>query len=105
MAAESEQEPACESYLPSHSDRRRPLCPLNVIALLDAAIFNVIVGNADAHGKNFSILYRSGSPRLAPLYDLLCTAYYRDLSKSFAMKIGKRATHLGLCAVSSVNHR
>ena len=65
---------------------------LDVIALLDAAIFNVIVGNADAHGKNFSILYRSGSPRLAPLYDLLCTAYYRDLSKSFAMKIGKRAT-------------
>jgi serine/threonine-protein kinase HipA len=65
---------------------------LDGIALLDAAIFNVIVGNADAHGKNFSILYRSGSPRLAPLYDLLCTAYYRDLSKFFAMKIGKRAT-------------
>jgi serine/threonine-protein kinase HipA len=65
---------------------------LDVIALLDAAIFNVIVGNADAHGKNYSILYRSGSPRLAPLYDLLCTAYYRDLSKSFAMKIGNRPT-------------
>jgi serine/threonine-protein kinase HipA len=65
---------------------------LDVIALLDAAIFNVIVGNADAHGKNFSILYRSGSPRLAPLYDLLCTAYYRDLSGFFAMRIGKRAT-------------
>jgi serine/threonine-protein kinase HipA len=65
---------------------------LDVIALLDAAIFNVVVGNADAHGKNFSILYRGGAPRLAPLYDLLCTTSYRSLSKSFAMKLGKRKT-------------
>ena len=65
---------------------------LDVIALLDAAIFNVVVGNTDAHGKNFSILYRSGSTRLAPLYDLRCTTYYRSLSKSFAMKLGKRET-------------
>jgi serine/threonine-protein kinase HipA len=65
---------------------------VDVIALLNAAIFNVIVGNADAHGKNFSILYRSGSPGLAPLYDLLCTASYQNLSGFFAMKIGKRAT-------------
>ena len=58
---------------------------------LDAAIFNVIVGNADAHGKNFSILYRSIGPRLAPLYDLLSTAFYPELSAHFAMRIGKRS--------------
>lgn len=64
---------------------------VDVLKLLDAAIFNVIAGNADAHGKNFSILYDEGGPRLAPLYDLLATAAYPGLSETFAMKIGKRA--------------
>jgi serine/threonine-protein kinase HipA len=68
----------------------------DVIKLLDAAIFNVIVGNADAHGKNFSFLYQSSGPRLAPLYDLLCTAFYPELSATFAMKIGRQSTLGGL---------
>jgi serine/threonine-protein kinase HipA len=55
-------------------------------------IFNVIAGNADAHGKNFSILFDAEGPRLAPLYDLLATVAYPDLSPKFAMKVGKRAT-------------
>ncbi|ASY73723.1 HipA protein (plasmid) [Sinorhizobium fredii CCBAU 83666] len=45
----------------------------DVLKLLDAAIFNLVVGNADAHGKNFSILYDDHGPRLAPLHDLLST--------------------------------
>lgn len=65
---------------------------VDVLKLLDAVIFNVIAGNADAHGKNFSILYDADGPRLAPLYDLLATVAYPDLSPKFAMKIGKRAT-------------
>jgi serine/threonine-protein kinase HipA len=55
--------------------------------LLDAVIFNVLIGNHDAHGKNFSLLY-GRETRLAPLYDLLSTAYYPELSKKMAMKIG-----------------
>jgi serine/threonine-protein kinase HipA len=65
---------------------------VDVLKLLDAVIFNVIAGNADAHGKNFSILYSDEGPILAPLYDLLATVAYPDLSAKFAMKIGKRAT-------------
>jgi serine/threonine-protein kinase HipA len=65
---------------------------VDVLKLLDAVIFNVIAGNADAHGKNFSILYGDDGARLAPLYDLLSTVAYPDLSPNFAMKIGKRAT-------------
>ncbi|MCA3563644.1 MAG: type II toxin-antitoxin system HipA family toxin [Methylocystis sp.] len=65
---------------------------VDVLKLLDAVIFNVIAGNADAHGKNFSILYDAEGPRLAPLYDLLATVAYPELSSNFAMKIGKRAT-------------
>jgi serine/threonine-protein kinase HipA len=65
---------------------------VDVLKLLDAVIFNAIAGNADAHGKNFSILYDTEGPRLAPLYDLLATVAYPGLSPKFAMKIGKRAT-------------
>jgi serine/threonine-protein kinase HipA len=58
--------------------------------MLDSAIFNYLVGNHDAHGKNFSLLYgaEQDSVRLAPLYDLVCTLYYPELSKKMAMKIG-----------------
>lgn len=65
---------------------------VDVLKLLDAMIFNVIAGNADAHGKNFSILYGDEGPRLAPLYDLMATVAYPDLSPKFAMTIGMRAT-------------
>jgi serine/threonine-protein kinase HipA len=65
---------------------------VDVLKLLDAVIFNLIVGNADAHGKNFSILYDRDGPRLAPLYDLLATVAYPELSPKLAMRIGKRAT-------------
>ena len=51
-------------------------------------IFNFLIGNHDAHGKNFSFLYTGGQTRLAPLYDLLSTSYYPELSPKMAMKIG-----------------
>lgn len=57
--------------------------------LLDAVIFNLIVGNSDAHGKNFSLLYqRDGTIRMAPLYDVISTIAYPQLSRTMAMKIG-----------------
>ena len=64
---------------------------VEVLKLLDAAIFNLIAGNADAHGKNFSLLYAEGGPCLAPLYDLLSMIAWPELSPRLAMKIGKRA--------------
>jgi serine/threonine-protein kinase HipA len=63
-----------------------------VLRLLDAAIFNVVVGNADAHGKNCSLLYRAEGIGFAPLYDLLCTAAYPQIHAKLAMTVGKRAT-------------
>jgi serine/threonine-protein kinase HipA len=56
--------------------------------LLDVVIFNVIIGNADAHGKNFSLLYRNHHVTLSPFYDLVCTTFYPELSHHMAMKIG-----------------
>jgi len=65
--------------------------PRDILRLLDAAIFNLIIGNADAHAKNFSLLHRGGGITLAPLYDLLSTILYPDLSLKMAMKIGGKA--------------
>ena len=65
---------------------------VDVLKLLDAAVFNLVVGNADTHGKNFSLLHDGRGPRLAPLYDLLATVAYPDLSPRLAMRIGRRGT-------------
>ena len=69
--------------------------------LLDAVIFNYLIGNNDAHGKNFSIVYNpptgsADAARFSPLYDLVCTVHYPELSKKMAMKIGGeyRADHV-----------
>jgi serine/threonine-protein kinase HipA len=58
------------------------------LAFLQRVIFNYLIGNSDAHGKNFSFLYMSKEPILAPAYDLLCTTVYPQLSNKMAMKIG-----------------
>ena len=39
-------------------------------------VFNLLVGNHDAHLKNLSFLVDSGGIALAPHYDLLCTVLY-----------------------------
>jgi len=63
----------------------------DLIALLDAVIFNLLIGNHDAHAKNFSLLYMPDrSVRLAPLYDLVSTVFYPELTDRMAMKIGKQ---------------
>jgi serine/threonine-protein kinase HipA len=62
---------------------------LDIRDFLDGLIFNVLIGNADAHGKNYSMLYRKRERRLAPFYDLICTLAWPELSKTPAMKIGQ----------------
>ncbi len=49
--------------------------PRDVTSLLRRTTFNMAVGNADAHAKNFSVLHEPGDPaiKLAPLYDVLST--------------------------------
>ncbi|HEY9787692.1 MAG TPA: HipA domain-containing protein [Candidatus Obscuribacterales bacterium] len=59
-------------------------------ALMQAVIFNYLIGNSDAHGKNLSVIHvRPEFVRLAPLYDLVCTQIYPSVSRDMAMKIGK----------------
>lgn len=44
--------------------------------LFDCLVFNVLVGNSDAHLKNLSFLVSHEGIQLAPHYDLLSTAVY-----------------------------
>jgi serine/threonine-protein kinase HipA len=66
---------------------------IDLTRLLEAVIYNYLVGNNDAHGKNFALLYHgvgTENPEtgLAPLYDIVSTVYYPELSRDMAMKIG-----------------
>ena len=66
---------ACLAVLQDHSVQPAP----DRIAFLNIVIFNYLIGNNDAHGKNFSFLHEKGKPRLAPAYDLLSTVAYPEL--------------------------
>ncbi len=57
--------------------------------LLATLLFNVLVGNADAHGKNISLLHDPlGTTRLAPLYDVVPTVLWPNLRTEAAMAVG-----------------
>tara|TARA_R110002095_G_scaffold66488_1_gene56411 strand:- start:907 stop:2181 length:1275 start_codon:yes stop_codon:yes gene_type:complete len=60
----------------------------NKITLLEGVIFNFLIGNGDAHGKNFSLLYKEEAESLAPFYDLMSTVIYIGAFKAkMAMKL------------------
>ena len=51
-------------------------------------IFNYLIGNTDAHAKNFSVYMTNDGITLTPAYDLLCSSIY-DCDQRIAMRIGK----------------
>lgn len=71
--------------------RRQPSrrVALDVNAFVRAVLTSFLLGNSDAHGKNFSLLYDPATGvRLAPLYDIVSTAVYDGLTPRLAMAIG-----------------
>ncbi len=81
--------------------------------LISWSIFNYLIGNADAHAKNLSLLITREGVALAPFYDLVSTAAYRDLTEKLALKIGgenrpdwiKKRHWEGLAEISDTNPR
>jgi serine/threonine-protein kinase HipA len=67
----------------------QPSAP-HILSLLDFVIFNTLVGNHDAHAKNFSLLHAHQGIILAPLYDALSTSIYPELTSKMAMKLGSK---------------
>lgn len=50
-------------------------------------VFNLVLGNADAHLKNFSLLESETGLRLSPAYDLINTLVYSNYDRTVALEI------------------
>ncbi len=86
---QSEGGPGFKEVFNLLSNTTQPAIDRNKLAA--ALVFNYLIGNMDAHGKNFSLLYKPNSQiTLAPFYDLLCTRIYPALTDKMAMKIGNK---------------
>lgn len=60
------------------------------LKLWDIVVFNYLIGNTDAHVKNFSLLYSPDmrSLRFAPAYDIVSTTVYESSTRDMAFNIG-----------------
>lgn len=64
--------------------------------LLNLILFNGLIGNADGHAKNISLLHNENGTALAPFYDLISTLVYPRFTKKMPMKIsGKKRNYFG----------
>lgn len=62
----------------------------DILKLWDVLVFDILIGNTDAHIKNFSLLYNKNqtSVRLAPAYDIVSTVIYKESPRDLAFRIG-----------------
>ena len=60
------------------------------LRLWDIIVFNYLIGNTDAHIKNFSLLYGKDlrQIRLAPAYDIVSTVIYEQSTRDMSFGIG-----------------
>jgi serine/threonine-protein kinase HipA len=86
---EAEDGPSVASVIALLRRQSSPRIALDVNAFVRAVLTGFLLGNSDAHGKNFSLLYDPATGvRLAPLYDVVSTAVYDGLTLRLAMAIG-----------------
>ncbi len=84
-----------EKYHGAYSDmaafmHSEPSCvPVEVDRLFQRILVCLLVGNTDAHFKNFAMSYTTEGLRLTPAYDLVAAAYYPEF-KSIALKLANR---------------
>ena len=60
----------------------------NRMQMLQWILFQLLIGNADAHGKNFSFFVQGQRLYPTPWYDLVSVAMYPNLEQEFAMAVG-----------------
>ena len=96
IPASKKYERAGENHLARMFDllRRHSADPIrDMTRLWDQIVFNWLIGNTDAHVKNFSLLYSSDlrTLHLAPAYDLLAAAIY-PTTRELSFRIGGAPT-------------
>jgi serine/threonine-protein kinase HipA len=67
------------------------ICEVPAVAkleMLNWSIYNLIIGNCDAHGKNFSFFVNKVGIRPTPFYDLLCILAHKDVEYELAFAYG-----------------
>ena len=62
--------------------------------LWDQIVFHCLIGNTDAHLKNYSLLYSEDlrTVRLAPVYDVVSTTVYPTSTRKLSFRIGSAET-------------
>lgn len=75
---------------------------LSKTQLLRWTIFQILIGNTDAHGKNISLFFDVQGLRLAPAYDMVCAQALTNesLVQSYAMAVGDAFSFAELTAFS-----
>ena len=59
-----------------------------LLPFIDAVVFNVVIGNADSHARNYSVLLSpDGTVDMAPLYDLVSTVCFEGLDQEYAQRV------------------
>ena len=63
--------------------------PLELRTMYSYIVFCMLIGNGDAHLKNFSLTYDKpyGDVKVSPLYDVTHTPIYKDIANESALKI------------------
>ena len=72
---------------------------VDVIAFVDALVFNWLIGASDGHAKNYALMLSGRQVRLAPFFDIASALAYPDFygpKIKLAMKIGG---HYGLSSI------
>lgn len=102
------QEDACQALARYPADKYRvtteavigrlaDLCrarPVAALSLLKQFAFAYLIGNGDAHAKNFSVLRASGEWRVSPAYDVLTSHVYGDHTLALSLN-GKSREDVG----------
>ena len=70
------------------------LAAIDLLRLYRRLIVFAIVGNCDAHLKNFSLVETPAGLRLSPAYDILNTAIYEGYDQTLALSIAGKKINL-----------
>lgn len=76
--------------------------------LVRRIVFNLACGNADAHLKNWSLIYPDGrTARLSPAYDLVSVVAYSGYEDALGLSLGreKDPTRIGFSAFERLARR